>query len=590
MRRSTALSLAGIGLAGVGAYLARHKLAARALGLPPPAYAVAVERDIPVPMADGVVLYADRYLPRATGRFPTILVRTPYGRPSELRALGPFAGFIATLFAGQGYNVVVQGVRGRYRSEGVFEPFVREAADGRTTLDWVAAQPWFDGNLGMWGFSYPGYTQWAVARNAPPYLKALTPAVITARFSRAIYPYGAFAFESSLRWVSLLQATHRPGGDLDLASALFLLSPRREAALAAAMAAYPMGEADRAVTGASVGFYQRWLDDPDPEGSYWRQVDQHRNLGEINVPVHLVAGWYDLFLREQLADYATLLAAGRTPYLTVLPRHHNHPALATDAVREGLWWFDVQLKGRRERLRRRPVRLALMGSREWHEMDYWPPPAAMTRYYLHAEGVLSTHPPAASSAPDRYCYDPRDPTPSIGGPVLGPRGGPRDQRPIEGRSDLICYTTPPLHAEVDVIGYVRLELYARPSRPWTDVVARVCDVYPDGRSINVCEGLCRITPGVGALQSDGSLRLEFDLGATAQRFRRGHRIRVHVCSAAHPRWGANPGDGRRFRDAGAVPGPVVEQTIYHDVDHPSALVLPIVSATTRRAMEGNGEA
>ncbi|MCS6881392.1 MAG: CocE/NonD family hydrolase [Oscillochloridaceae bacterium] len=590
MRRSTVLSLTAIGVASAGACLARRTLAARVLGLPPAQHAVAVERNIRVPMPDGVTLYADRYLPRASGRFPTILVRTPYGRPSELRALGPFAGLIARLFAGQGYNVVVQGVRGRYRSGGTFEPFVHETADGRATLEWIASQPWFDGNLGMWGVSYPGYTQWAVALDAPPYLKALTPVVITARFSRAVYPHGAFAFESSLRWASLLRATHRPGGDLDLGTAISLLSPRREAALTGVMAAYSMGEADRAAIGEPVSFYQRWLDDPDPHGAYWRQVDLHRTLGRITVPVHLVAGWHDLFLSDQLADYTTLLAAGRTPYLTVLPRHHNDPALALDAVREGLWWFDVQLKGRRERLRRRPVRLALMGSHEWHEMDYWPPPAAMTRYYLHAEGLLSTHPPAASSAPDRYCYNPRDPTPSIGGPTLGPRGGPRDQRPIEGRGDVLCYTTPPLHAEVDVIGYVRLELYARSSLPYTDFVGRVCDVYPDGRSINVCEGLCRITPGVGEPQADGSLRLDLDLGATAQRFRQGHRIRVHVCSAAHPRWGANPGDGRRFRDAGAVPGPAAEQTIYHDVDHPSALVLPVVSATTRRAMEGDGEA
>ncbi len=590
MKRSTVLSLAGISLAGIGAYLARRSLAARAFGLPPARHAVSVERDIPVPMPDGVTLYADRYAPRASGRFPTILVRTPYGRPSELRATGPFAGFIARLFAGQGYNVVVQGVRGRYRSEGSFEPFVHERADGRATLDWVARQPWFDGNLGMWGVSYPGYTQWAVAFDAPPQLKALTPVAITARFSRAVYPYGAFAFESSLRWASLLRATHRPGADLDLATTISLLSPRREAALSTAMLTRPMGEADRAAIGEPVGFYQRWLDDPDPEGAYWRRVDQHRNPGQTRVPVHLVAGWHDLFLRDQLADYTALLAAGRTPYLTVLPRHHNDPALALDAVREGLWWFDVQLKGRRERLRRRPVRLALMGSHEWHEMDYWPPPAAMTRYYLHAEGLLSTHPPAASSPPDSYCYNPHNPTPSIGGPVLGMHGGPRDQRPLEGRADLLCYTTPPLHAEVDVIGYVRLELYARSSLPYTDFIGRVCDVYPDGRSINVCEGLCRVTPGVGEPQSDGSLRLDLDLGATAQRFGRGHRIRVHVCSAAHPRWGANPGDGRRFRDAGAVPGPAAQQTIYHDVDHPSALVLPVVSATTRRAMEEDGEA
>lgn len=588
MPRSTVVGLAGIGLAGIGIYLARRRALARALMLPPPICGVAVERGIPAPMPDGVTLYADRYRPRAAGRFPTILVRTPYGRPSELRILGPLADLAARLFAERGYNVVVQGVRGRYRSEGIFEPFVHEAADGQATLAWLAAQPWFDGNLGMWGVSYAGYTQWAVAADAPPYLKALMPVAITARLSRSVYPNGAFSFESSLRWTSLIHATRRSGTDLDLATVLTLLAPRREALLTSAMASHPMGEADHAAIGETVSFYQRWLADPDPEGTYWRRVDHHHSLRRVGVPVHLVACWYDVFLREQLADYAALLAAGRTPYLTVSPRHHNDPTLVLDAVREGLWWFDVHLKGRQDRRRRRPVRLALMGSDEWHEMDFWPPPAAMTRYYLHAEGLLSTHAPATASAPDRYRYDPRNPTPSIGGPVLSALGGPRDQRPLEGRPDVLCYTTPPLQAEVDVIGYVRLELYARSSLPFTDFVARLCDVYPDGRSINVCEGLCRVTPGMGEPDANGVMRLDIDLGATAQRFRRGHRIRLHICSAAHPRWGANPGDGRCFREAGAVPGPAADQTIYHDVDHPSALVLPIVSSTTRRAMAARG--
>lgn len=587
MRRSAVLGLTGLGLVGLGAYVARRKLAARAFGLRPPDYAVTVERNLAVPMPDGVTLYADRYAPRATGQFPTILLRTPYGRPSETRLLGPFAEQGAVLFAERGYNVVVQGVRGRFRSEGSFDPFVHEAADGRATLAWIAAQPWFDGNLGMWGPSYLGYVQWAVAGDAPGYLKALVPIVTTSRFSRAFYPQGAFAFESSLRWANLIYTTHRPGARLDLTALLRLLSPQRQAALVTALATQPLGAADRAALGEPAPFYQHWLDNPDPESAYWSRVDQHRALSGVNVPVHLIAGWYDLFLSEQLADYSTLLAAGRTPYLTVLPRYHTDPALAIDGIREGLWWLDAQLKGRRALLQRRPVRLALMGSHEWHEMDYWPPPAAMTRYYLHAEGLLSTHPPAEVSAPDHYRYDPRNPTPAIGGPVLGPQGGPRDQRPIEGRGDLLCYTTPPLQHELDVIGYVRLELFVRSSLAYTDFVGRLCDVHPDGRSINVCEGLCRVAPGTGEPQPDGSLRLAIDLRATAQRFRAGHRIRLHICSAAHPRWGANPGDGRRFRDAGAVPGPAADQTIHHDVDHPSALVLPIVSATTRRAMEAN---
>jgi hypothetical protein len=228
-----------------------------------------------------------------------------------------------------------------------------------------------------------------------------------------------------------------------------------------------------------------------------------------------------------------------------------------------------------------------MGSREWHEMDFWPPPAAVSRMFLHGESVLSRRTPAASSRPSHYRFDPRDPTPSIGGPVLSSDGGQRDQRPIEGRADLLCFTTAPLEAQLDVIGPVRLELFVRSSQPYADFIGRLCIVEPDGRSRNVCEGLCRVAPGVGEPQADGSLRIEVDLGATAQRFRAGQRIRLHVCSAAFPRWSLNPGDGRSLAESGR--GLSAEQTLFHDAEHPSALVLPLVSAQTRARMAGMAE-
>lgn len=586
MARRTLAGLAGIGLAGLGLYAGRRALIGRALGLRPPEYRVRVERDIPISMPDGVTLYADRYTPRAAGPFPTILIRTPYGRASELGPLAPLMSQFSVLFAERGYNVINQGVRGRYRSGGNFDPFVHEAADGRATLEWIAAQPWFEGNLGMWGASYLGYTQWAVAADAPDYLKAIVPLITTARFSRAFYPDGSFAFESSLRWAQLTRAMVGANGTLDWAAIRRLAT--REAALAPAFAHLPIAEADAVAVGAPVEFYRRWFSEANPEGPYWRSVDHHRNLSRVNAAVHLVAGWYDIFLNGQLADYTALLAAGRTPYLTVLPRAHLDTTVQIEGLREGLWWLDAHLKGRRELLARRPVRLALMGSHEWHEMDFWPPPAQITRHYLHSGGLLSTAAPAEQSPPDSYIYDPHDPTPAHGGPVLSPMGGPRDQRAIEARADVICFTTPPLPSDVDVIGPVRLELYVRSSQPHTDFVGRLCDVRPDGASINVCEGLCRVSPGKGEPQPDGSLRIEVDMWATAQRFARGHRIRLQICSAAHPRWAANLGDGGPL-GAGRA-GKPAEQTIFHDAAHPSALVLPIVDAAVIERMASAGGA
>lgn len=580
--RRVVLSLAGLGVAGLGLYAARRSLAARLFGLRAAEHAIAIERDVPIRMPDGATLYADRLFPRAAGSFPTVLIRTPYGRPSEAHVLGPLAALGAHLFAERGYNVVIQSVRGRFGSEGEFEPFVQEAADGRATMEWVAAQPWFDGNLGLWGPSYLGYVQWAVAADAPPYLKALVPIVTSSRFSRLFYPDGGFAFESSLRWVHLTGAMVGRNKRMDLQTLWRLGAPATERSLREAMAEHGLAQADQRATGASVAAFQRWLSDTDTEGEYWRSIDHHRTLGRITAPVHLVAGWHDIFLNGQLADYVALLADGRQPYLTVLPYAHTDSGLVLAGVREGLWWFDAHLKGQQALLERRPVRLYLMGAHEYHEMNFWPPPAQTTRLYLHAGGLLGPELPAPNSPPDHYRYDPRAPTPSLGGPVLSRLAGPRDQRPLELRSDVLTYTSAPLEADVDVIGPVRLELFVHSSAAHTDFVARLCDVYPDGRSLNVCEGLSRIVPGKGEPQEDGSLRIEIDMWATAQRFLAGHRVRLHVCSGAHPRWSANMGDGAPL--GAGVPGPPAEQTIYHDPTHAAALVLPIVPLAMQRAM------
>jgi hypothetical protein len=245
-------------------------------------------------------------------------------------------------------------------------------------------------------------------------------------------------------------------------------------------------------------------------------------------------------------------------------------------LREGVTWFDAQLKGDHRQLRQNPVRLYLMGADEWRDLDGYPPPAGETRYYLHAGARLAAVPPAGASPPDRYRYDPADPTPVVGGALLALQGaGPQDNRCLEARSDVLCYTTAPLARDLDVIGPVRLELFVRSSLPHADFFGRLCDVAPDGRSINTCDGLFRVEPGHGEAQPDGTHRLEVDMWATAYRFQRGHQMRLQVSSGAHPRWSRNLGTGEVI--ATGVKMAAADQTIYHDLDHPSALVLPVVS-------------
>jgi len=594
--KRAAFGLLSLSLAGLGLYAYRRSIIARLLGLRPPQYPTGVERNIRVPMPDGVGLMADHYYPRAAGRLPAILVRSYYGRGPDVSGLfGWLMSFLGVRFAERGYHVVVQTTRGRFDSEGETEPFVDAAPDGHATLDWIARQPWCDGTVGMWGLSYLGYVQWAVATDPQrsPQLKAIVPQMIGSRVPHIVYPNGAFALDTFLRWVFAVDVLDnlkkRPN-----AESLRRISPQGMARyLAPAFRHVPMGESDAVAVGRPLDYFRRWLAHLSPDDPYWQQLDLHPRLPQVTAATHLIGGWYDIGLRELIDDYAALKAAGRSPYLTIGPWIHGEQPSIVAALREGIAWFDAHLKGDRRGLRKKPVRICVMGAGRdaWREMDDWPPPARETRYFLRSDGRLKTSDPKGAlrrvsktsevSPPDCYRYDPADPTPSVGGPLLFPPSGPMDNRALEARADVLTYTTPALNRDVEVIGPVRLELFVRSSLAHTDFFGRLCDVHPDGRSINICDGLFRIEPEGGAAgrpaparQPDGSLRIEVDMWATAHRFQRGHRIRLQVSSGAHPRWSRNLGTGEPI--ATGTNMLVADQTVYHDSDHPSALVLPIV--------------
>jgi putative CocE/NonD family hydrolase len=566
-----------------------RRLLALALRLPPPRYAVSVERDIALTMPDGVVLMADRYWPAIPDPYPTVLIRTPYGRGLEAPGItGRGMMLAARLFAERGYAVIAQTVRGRFDSGGAFDPRVHEPMDGRATMEWIAAQPWFNGALGMWGASYLGFVQWAVAADAPPYLKALVPAFTGARSAPRYHPDGAFALLSTLEWLQVLEGGYflgeANGGSGRRTWRAFLAEwmadarrrdPRRvTAALAPALLHLPLVESDAVALGKPVPFFQDMLTHRPPDDSYWLARDFSAGIPRVRVPISLVGGWYDLFLRDVLNDYAALRAAGQAPNLTIGPWTHTDLGGILASIREALRWFAIHLQGETSVERAQPVRLFVMGANEWRNVASWPPAARTTRYYLHGDGALSAAEPTPNEPPDHYRYDPADPTPTFGGPVLMPPSGAVDNRPLAARRDVLCYTTAPLAIALDVIGPVRLELYARSSVAYTDFFGRLCDVAPDGRSINVCDGLLRVLPGTGEPQPDGSLRIEVEMWATAQRFRRGHRLRLLVASGAHPRWARNLGTGEPVATGTRMIS--AEQTIYHDQAHPSALVLPVV--------------
>lgn len=554
------------------AYLSRHHLVARRYRLPLAQTNVRVERNLRVPLRDGLTLAADHYYPTRPGDYPTVLMRTPYARGRTAHFFGLRSERVGWLLAGQGYHVVIQDVRGRFGSQGQFLPLIHEREDGQDTLVWLRTQSWFNGQLGMWGQSYVGYTQWAVAVDDPPELKAIIPGVTSSNLT-LLDDERVLRLDAALRWLIIMDAMH---SHHPLWQQVFRLLPPTQSRLIAQSAHHlPLQTLDSHILNRTHPLYEQWLADVDSPHPQWEQGMLNGHLAQVMAPAHLVGGWYDVFLREQLADYATLRSAGRWPYLTIGPWAHADEAGQQVTMQVGLAWLEAHLKGKEEGLRPRPVRLFLMGANRWLDLADWPPPHQTTPFYLQAGGKLVGDAAADDPIPSTYTYDPSDPTPNLGGPMLTGPSGALDQRPLEARADVLTFTTPPFSHPLTLIGPVHLTLYARSDCRYTDFVGRLCAVKADGRSLNLCDGIYRLRPGRGEGDEEGVLRLEISLNATAYQFQPDEAIRLQVCSGGHPRWARNLGTGEPT--ATGVNWLAAAQTIYHDTVHPSVLLLPLVS-------------
>jgi hypothetical protein len=554
-------------------YRTRRRWYAWLIGLPSPCAKTEVETNLRIPIVDGVTLAADHHFPAQPGQYPTILIRTPYGRNLRSGAFGGAFAFLARRFAERGYHVLIQDVRGRFDSEGEFDPYFNEKQDGLATLKWLTRQPWFNGQVGTWGNSYLGIVQWVVAAHSHA-VQALVLSVTSSSFHKLLFPDGAVDLGLVLRWIAVLREQHRVKDAGLLASLPILLNAERQIRLA--FEHLPLQDIDQAAFGEKIGFFQKWLTHLQPDDPIWQEVSEDIQLANINAPVHLIGGWYDMFLRGLLHDYLALKAAGKQPYLTVGPWYHLQFNMMITDLREGIRWFDTHLKKQPNRLRQKPVRLYVMGKNEWQDFDSYPPPAQPIYYYLHDGQCLSTDLPADDSPPISFCYDPANPTPAIGGTGFDIFAGPRDNRRLEARSDVLIYTSKPLTHDMTVIGPVRTILYVSSSCDHTDFFARLCDVQPNQQSINICDGLFRIQPGNNALQSpSGGCCIEIDMWATAHCFHAGHALRLQVSSGAHPRWNRNPGTGKP--PATAIQMVKAHQTVFHDALRPSALELPVTA-------------
>ena len=564
----------------------------------PPRNDIRVDNRVPIRMRDGVTLYADVYRPVGEGRHPVIVSRTPYSTERF-----PTAYEAAVYFAQRGYVYVYQDVRGRHESDGRWEPFFDDEKDGYDTVEWSARQPWSDGKVAMQGGSYLGQNQWRAAQAAPPSLVTIFPMVAsTSIYHDWITLNGGWRLSFNFGWGPVRQESRimqNPG-------------PHTVAGLRAIHYDHvqwhlPLDTMQQEV-GRNARFYDDWLAHPDYD-DYWKPLNVEEVFEKVSIPVHTFGGWFDIFSQGTLRGYVGMSQKGATDrarrlsHIVIGPWGHGPsqkfgaldfgPTANVDALSLQLRWYDYFLKGMDNGLAGEPpVKLFVMGRNEWvYEREY---PLARTEYrplYFasggHAngnrgDGRLVWDKPAGPSAPDRFRYDPDDPVPTLGGNNCcgtPTPAGPMDQRSLESRRDVLLYTSDVLREELEATGPVKVVLYASSDAVDTDFVAKLVDVYPDGSSYNMAEGIVRARYRDGLAQpaplKPGQVyRMEIDLVGTSIAFQPGHRIRVHVTSSHFPQFDRNPNTGARFGTSAEVK--VAQQTVYHDAERPSHIVLPVI--------------
>ncbi|MFZ0229047.1 MAG: CocE/NonD family hydrolase [Mycobacterium sp.] len=498
---------------------------ARILRLPAQTHNYTVS-SVKIPMRDGIELVADHYEPvgEVVG---TLLARGPYGRAF------PFSLIFAYLHAARGYRVILQSVRGTFGSGGVFNPMADEVADGADTVAWLRRQPWFSGRFATIGISYLGFTQWAMLEDPPPELAA---AVITAGphdLSASAWGTGSFTVNDFLGWSNLVAHQEDPGR-----IRAGIRQRRAQKHVVRAAGEVPLGAAGRALLGEGATWWENWLKPPKTEDPFWGALRVPDALDRVDVPVLLLSGWQDLFLPQTLQQYRQLRDRGVEVALTMGPWTHTElllAGLATIAKETGDW-LDTHLGDRPAEPRSGRVRFFVRGE-GWRQLPDWPPATTERALYLQPGGGLAeTMPTAGSSASFRY--DPNEPTPTIGGRLLSPDGGYRDDTALAARRDVLSFTSDALTADLPVFGNPAAELTHSSDNPHVDVFVRISEVDAKGRSRNVSDAYRRLD---GTSPDRDTVSLQLD--AVAHRFRAGSRIRVLVAGGSHPRFARNLGTG-----------------------------------------------
>jgi len=547
------------------------------LGIGPPEFAVRAEKNIPIKTLDGIDLYANIYRPIRSDSTGTILVRIPYTANlyNSYRI-----DLISRIWAEHGFNVVMQGTRGRGHSEGEYYPFKYEGADGLVTLEWISKQPWFNGRLGMWGGSYFGYTQWVLADQKNPGPNALGVQIASTNFYEMFYVGGAFALESALHWA----LTSGPFEDIEYTEEQFEKG----------IQGFPSIDADNRA-GKNSDFFDEWVSHTQYD-EFWKKINTRDKIESLSGPVHLISGWYDPFLSSQLKDFQ-LIREHSDNYVSTqtrliigpwahardinLPYEENTSNYRINSLSPSINWFKKHLNNETPP-KDTTVRIFVMGENVWRNEIAWPLERTIYQKFflssggnantLYGDGQLSTETPQLDQSIDNYIFDPGNPVPSIGGSVIGPRSGMKIQNDVEKRNDVLVYTSKPLEAPLEVTGPIKIEVFVSSTASSTDFTAKLLDVHPNGSAYNISEGIIRIPKG--KIHNDMPSKITIELSPTSNLFMANHQIRLEISSSNFPRFDLNPNTGTFIpRETSYV---IAEQAIFTGQKYPSHLILPLI--------------
>lgn len=560
---------------------------------------IRIERNKPVPMRDGVILYADVYRPVKPGKYPVILTRTPYGLQRE----GVHHERMIK-FAQRGYVAIVQDVRGRYESDGKWEPFRDEASDGHDTIEWAAEQEFSNGKVAMQGGSYLGHNQWAAASQNPPSLVATFPSVASTNiYSNWLTMGGAFRLSFNYGW-----------GVVRMPNRIMLPQHWHTAAYTPEELKYenilwhlPLQDGDLKSAGSVVQHYRDWIAHESYD-NYWKSISDEERFDKMTVPAYNTGGWFDIFVMGTINGYVGMKNHGGSPEarkgtrLLIGPWGHGPSTkfgdmefsedAYVDLFEYELRYYDYHLKGIQNGLdQEKPVKIYYMGENKWRFEDDWPIPGTVYReLYLGGEspanslrggGTLTFDQPEKEGA-DTYIYDPDNPVPTYGGNNCcgtPTQSGPKDQRVLERRNDVLVYTSDFLTEPVTIAGPVKMKLHAATDGPDTDWMIKLVDVYPDGSAYPISEGILRAKfkdglDQINLLTPNEVYEFEIELTGTANVFQPGHRIRVDITSSNFPQFDRNPNTGKPLGSSDETR--IANQTIHHGGIRASHIVLPTV--------------